>query len=126
MRLPTGGDGGRHREEPEFFDLLCGIGPRHIRALCEGCLAGPYNYTPEEVGRMTLDQVFFLLTDSKILRAHGRRRVVKTEPLNLISKETIKGLAADGSPISGRVVGKSVARQLMEEADKKKRRKERR
>jgi len=37
---------------------------------------------------------------------------------------SIKGRAADGTPISGRIAGKSLARQLMEQEDEKRKQEE--
>lgn len=70
-------------------------------------------YTPEAVGKMTLDQVFFLLADRKNLRA-GSRRTRKMSALEAGGVGLTKGRAADGTPITGKVAGKSLARQVME------------
>lgn len=108
---------------------MFGIGPKHIRRLCDSPWEGGYGYTPEEVGRMTLDQVFMLLTDSKFLRGSASRRTskVSTNDLAATAKDgKIQGRDRDGNPIVGRIRGKSLARELMEkkqreEAERKKR-----
>jgi len=83
---------------------------------------------------MTLDQVFMLLTDRNVLRKR-RGRIVNIDPLQaakMTKDGKIKGRAADGSIIYGRVGGKSLARQKMEEqaaraaADNSKKRRRRR
>jgi len=67
-----------------------------------------------------------LLTDRKILKSKQGRRSQTATPLAVIGMAKdgkIKGRAEDGSEIRGRIAGKSVARQLMEEERKKGRRK---
>lgn len=78
---------------------------------------------------MTLDQIWFRLCDKEILKREVGKRQEKMEPLaiagNLGVDEDglIKGRAEDGTPIKGRIKGKSVARQLMEKEAAKNREK---
>lgn len=78
---------------------------------------------------MSLDQVFFVLFDKKYLRS-GPKRKVKYNPLqasHLASKDgLIRGRAADGTPIFGRVGGKSKAQMIQEQVEAKKNKKRRR
>ena len=91
--------------EPETdlnIGLTCGITTWHIRFLCDdpslvdkkGKFAGGLGYTIEEVANMTLDQVFFLLADKKILKSK-KHRTSSIDPLqasHTISKDgQIKG-----------------------------------
>ncbi len=81
---------------------------------------------------MTLDMIYMLLVDRKLLRSKDGVRSRKVLPLNVAAKTDkdgmIKGRAGDGTPIKGRIVGKSLARQLMEaqEKDRQKKKKRRR
>ena len=90
-----------------------------IRTLCEPSMEGGYGYTPREVGGLTIDQVFMLLTDKRFLRRGTGPRTVKHSPLQTRGTPDAegrrKGRDADGKPIKGRIRGRSVARQLMEE-----------
>lgn len=97
-----------------------GIGPRHIRMLCDNPLEGGFGYTPMEVGGMTLDMIYMLLSDRKHLRSSGRHRTTTVESAvaaGMGVDGVIKGRAADGSQISARVVGRSVARQIIEKEE---------
>ncbi len=100
--------------------------------LCENPWEGGAGYTPEEVGRMTLDQIWFRLCDKKILKREPGGRVEKMETLMAAGTlkpgkdGKVKGRAADGTEIRGRIGGKSKARQLMEEEEKKARKRKRR
>ncbi len=98
--------------------LLGGIGPWHVRVLCDNPWEGGRGYTPKEVGDMTLDQVLMLFADRKILLNRKRRK----DPLTVKPDKDgmIPGRDRDGKPIRGRVGGKSVARRLMEASERKK------
>lgn len=101
---------------------MCGIGPRHIRHLCESPWEGGFGFTPNQVGDMTLDEIFMLLCDKKNLRASGKKRTrqVKSLEMALSTKGgLIRGRAEDGTPIQGRITGKSLASRLAEEESKK-------
>jgi len=108
---------------------LCGITPYHIRLLCDDPWNGGKGQQLSEVCTWTLDQVLMMLADRKLLRAKmdknkGAGR--KTSPAAVAASAgkdgMIRGRAADGTPILGRVVGKSKARQLMEAAQERKKR----
>lgn len=100
---------------------MCGIGPWHIRILTENSWEGGRQYTPEEVGLMTLDQMFMVLVDRNSLRGSGkmRKKKVPTEVvMGQADKEGyIRGVSGDGKPIKGKVTGKSLATRLREKAE---------
>ena len=101
---------------------MCGIGPGHVRVLCETSWEGGREYTPDQVGRLTLDEIFMLLCDRKHLRFSDKNRTTSMGALEAVatSKDgVLRGRAADGTPIKGRVTGKSLARRLAEEAKQK-------
>lgn len=101
--------------------LLAGLTPRHIQLLCKGGLDGVYGYTPQQIGDMTLDQIFMLFAETKYLRG-GRKRVVPTsahEVASMSKDGLIKGRDEEGKPIQRKVAGKSWARQLMEQEEAK-------
>lgn len=100
---------------------MYGITTWHIRILCENPWEGGAGYTPEQVGNMTLDEVLMRLADKKVLKAKMNRSSRKGDSVTLkevsslaSSDGTIKGRSKDGTPIKGRIRGKSVARELME------------
>ncbi len=101
-------------DEAPSGGLLCGITAWHVRVLCDNPWEGGGAYTPAQVGDMTLDQVLMRLTDRKFLL----RRDNKMEPTlasPLADKDgVVRGVAADGTEIRGRIRGKSRARELME------------
>jgi len=110
---PTEGDS---EDEPNMddvvYDLMCGIGPWHIQSLCVNDMG--MGYTPQQVGEMTLDNIFMLLSDKKVLRKSVKRRSVKGAVPQIEKDGTVRGRAEDGTEIRGRIAGKSLARQLME------------
>ena len=122
---------GERDEEPRG-GLLCGITPWHVRILIDDPWEGGRGQQLSEVKKMTLDQVLMALADRKVLKARQRRGGwTKAEPLAVAARADKDGLvagrAADGTPIKGRIGGKSVARQLMErEAAKQKQGRKRR
>jgi len=81
---------------------------------------GGGGYTPDEVGMMSLDQIWFRLVDMDILKnkSGGKpKKVSRLEAVGSLSPDEnglVKGRAADGTPFKARLGGKSVARQLME------------
>jgi ribosomal protein S6E (S10) len=77
-------------------------------------MEGGHGYTPSQVGEMTLDQILMLMTDRKFLL--NRKNTVDPMQATSMADEdgVIKGRAADGTPIKGRIAGKSKARMLME------------
>ena len=87
---------------------------------------GGGGYLPEQIGNMSLDQIWFRLCDMEILK---RKTGFRTEKMDGASvKGTLKpdeegffrGRDKDGNPIKGRIRGKSLNRQLMEEAEARK------
>ncbi len=107
--------------------MLWGITAWHVNILCGNTFEGGYGYSPAVVGDMTLDQIFMVFTERKLLRSRGTR-TQKMESLAapgaIADKDgRIRGVATDGSRIEGRIGGKSKARMLMEQEQKKKRRK---
>ena len=112
--------------------LLGGLTAYHLRVLCESGWNGGAGYTPEQVGRMTLDQIWFRLCDMNVLKREVGERtdeVSVTAAMGSLKPDRrgrVRGRAADGTPIRRRLGGKSVARQLMEREvrrEKKERRK---
>lgn len=90
-----------------------------MRILCDNVMEGGRGYLPQDVGNMTLDQIIMLLVDRKNL-INRSGTVQPAEAMNMASDTgQLRGRAFDGSVITGRVVGKSKARQLMEAAAKK-------
>ena len=126
MRLSSDSERDGEPEERQDInrDLLCGIGPKHIRILCESGWNGGYGYTPQAVGDMTLDSIFMLLADRKVLRSVTRTRTMKVDSLDASLRPDndgfIRGRAADGTPIKGKVGGTSKAARLIEAAQERK------
>ena len=110
----------------EFLEgsgLLGGITAYHIRMLCENTFNGGGGYTPEQVGQMTLDQIWSRLCDLNLLK---EIRTETTSPLKATPKMEdgyVIGRDKDGGLIRGKIRGKSKARELMEKAEQKKKRK---
>ncbi len=82
-------------------------------------MEGGAGYTPQQVGEMTLDQIFMRITDRKNLRKRDEAtRTTSTAPLNAtrLADEhgMIKGRAADGTPIRARIGGKSKTQMAYE------------
>lgn len=99
---------------------MCGIAPRHIHRLCYCSWDGGYRLTPSQIGDMTLDQIFFLLADSKNLRQSNEKikAISSLEGVVIADKDgLIKGRSADGTEIKGKVLGKSKAARIREEAE---------
>lgn len=103
-------------------DLLCGLGPKHIRLLCDNPWEGGRGYRPNDVGDMTLDQIFFLLCDRDNLRGSKKSRV-KSVNFGAAPKPgkdgLIAGRDAQGKPIRLAVKGESLAARLTREAQEK-------
>jgi hypothetical protein len=105
--------------------LLGGITAYHLRMLCENPWSGGGGYTPEQVGRMTLDQIMFRLCDLDLLRARSSAPIelsahATVQALKADDEGLYKGRAIDGSRIRAKIGGKSLARRLMEEEQHKK------
>lgn len=97
---------------------MYGLGPHHIQSLCVGEMG--MGFTPKQVGEMTLDNIYMIFANEKILRKTTKRRSTTSISPAMDKYGTAKGRAEDGTVIKGRVGGKSLARQLMEEEAKKK------
>lgn len=65
-------------ETVECGGLLGPLTAYHLRMLCESPWEGGGGYTPEQVGRMTLDQVWFRLCNLKIFKTTNR--LTKPDP----------------------------------------------
>jgi len=102
--------------------LLCGLHPFHLRLLVDDPWAGGCGYQGD-VGSLTLDQIFMRLANKNVLKAKMISGGIKASPLVVASDADadgmLRGRASDGTLIKGRVRGKSVARQLMEEEQAK-------
>lgn len=102
-----------------------GVSAWHLRRLCDNPWHGGGGYTPAQVGQMTLDQIWFCLCDINILKKEIGMRTKQLSTLDAMAvlkpdaDGMIKGRTADGKQIRGRFGGKSKARMLMEEAEKK-------
>ncbi len=101
-----------------------------MNILCGNTFEGGFGFSPAVVGDMTLDQVFMVFAERKLLRGRGSRTQKMASlaaPGAIADKDgRIRGVAADGSRIEGRIGGKSKARMLMEQEQKKKRKDKRR
>jgi hypothetical protein len=99
---------------------LCGFDCWHIRVLVDDPWSGGHGFSLKEVGDMTLDQAFMVLADRKLFKQ--RSGVVSTMEAMTLTKEDgkIRGRAADGTPLNIPMGGKSVARQLKEQAEARK------
>ena len=103
-----------------------------IRILCESPNAfdsrarGNFNYTPKQVGDMTLDQIYMLLTDWKLLRQKGKgertKKVDSTGALMMVEDGEVKVRTVDGKLLKLKSTGKSMA-QIVAERERKKREK---
>jgi hypothetical protein len=105
--------------------LLYGIGPREIQILCDDPWYGGKGKSLEEVSAMSLDQVFMLLTDRKNLRGiRGRVKTDSTVGVSTLANGDglISGIAADGTKMKAKIVGKSLASRLREEQEQKEKR----
>ena len=104
----------------ESSGLLGGVTAHYLRILCENPWNGGGGYTPEQVGRMSLDQIWFRLCDIEVLKRKVGGRVERMESSEVASMVKVdedgmvRGMTADGTSIRGRIRGKSKARELME------------
>lgn len=93
---------------------------------------GGGGYLPQELGEMTLDQLYFRLCDLKVLKRKEGNQTEKIESLGAVKvlkpdKEgRYKGRTAKGELIKAKITGKSKARRIMEEVEAKKKREKRR
>lgn len=91
-----------------------------LRTLCENPWEGGGGHQPTDVARWTPDQVWFRLCDKNLLKLDGRIQSVDPQVVRTSSDGTVAGRAADGTPLRGRIAGKSLARQLLEQAQVRK------
>jgi hypothetical protein len=92
---------------------LYGLNPYHVRLLVDDPWNGGAGFQGD-VGALTVDEVLMRLTDRKLLKAKTGAGL-KTPPLAVAKDDGLAGRTEDGRVFKGRVRGKSVARQLMEE-----------
>jgi hypothetical protein len=97
---------------------LGGITAYHFRLLCENPWQGGGGYTPEDVGNMTLDQIWFRLCDKGILKNKIGDRVMKRESAGGL--RTAKARTKDGQLITLKSTGKSKAQMIKENQEKEK------
>lgn len=90
----------------------------HVRRLCENPMNGGCGYTPQQVGELTLDQVFMLLVEKENLRSgpHAVKQVSGLEALDYARDGKMQGRTDSGEVITARIVGKSLCARLNEEA----------
>jgi len=97
-----------------------------LRILTENPFVGGAGYSYKEVGQMTLDQVHHRLCEIEILEKPVGERTKQFEgksALGVLKPDEngyVKGRDAQGNPIKGRMGGKSLARQLMEQKQARK------
>jgi len=92
--------------------------------LCDNTLEGGYQYTPKQVGDMTLDQIFMLLADKKILRESKKMRTEAkmTQSIDTDKDEVVNGRDRKDHPIKAKKAGETYARRLKREAAEKNKR----
>jgi hypothetical protein len=91
-------------------------------------MEGGFGYTPTQVGNMTLDQIFFLLCDKKVLRGSERKRTASFDSssvsgtLPVSADGMVAGRDRHGNPMRAKIGGMSKAARLaMEQAQQKER-----
>lgn len=103
-----------------FGSLTGGLTIWHLRKLSDNPWDGGGGYTLMEVGQMTPDQIWTRLCPIRNLekkvgdRIETMSSVAVAGSLKSDKDGTIRGRAADGTAIKGKIMGKSRARQLME------------
>lgn len=102
-----------------------GVTAYHLRMLTENPWNGGGGFTWEQVGRMTLDQIFGRLCDMDILKHEIGKRISVVRSIEAASTIAAgadglyKGRDKDGNQIKGRIQGRSKARMLMDAAKEK-------
>lgn len=116
MRL-TGGDSSGEQTWV-MKDLMWGVGTREVRLLVDNPWEGGGGYTPYQVGRMTLDEIYMRLTDAKILRAGINNTRTARLPAYAVTTDKdgyVKGRDRHGNPIRAKIKGESLASRLIRE-----------
>lgn len=91
-----------------------------LRLLCDNPWEGGGGHQPRDVAGWTPDQVWFRLCSRDLLKLDGRTQTTEPIAAKVDKDGMVAGRAADGTPIKGRIAGKSLARQLMEQAQARK------
>jgi len=91
-----------------------------LRLLCDNPWEGGGGHQPRDVAKWTPDQVWFRLCGADLLKTGKRTKSAEPLAVQAGSGGMVTGRAADGTPIKGRIAGKSLARQLMEESQVRK------
>jgi len=110
-------------KEIETGGLLVSVGKVNswmLRLLCENPWEGGGGHQPTEVAGWSPDQVWFRLCDKDLLKLDGRTQTMAPGAVRTSVDGVVAGRAADGTPIKGRIAGKSLARQLMERVQARK------
>jgi len=102
----------------ECGGLLGGLTAYHMRVLCESSWEGGGGYTPEQVGRMTLDQAWFRLCDVNVLKNAEERWKAKKPEAALEGTGKLVRLE-DGTLKRLPVSEKSYAQQIREQSQPK-------
>ncbi|MFH1743165.1 MAG: hypothetical protein ABIH23_29510, partial [bacterium] len=106
--------------------LLGGLTALHFRMLCENPWNGGGGCLIRDVMKWSLDQIWFMLCKAEVLKRGTAERTEQMEPTSVKIDDDgfVRGRAADGTPIRGRIGGKSLARQLMEQEEEKRKKQE--
>lgn len=107
----------------ETGGLLAGMGKVNawmLRLLCDNPWEGGGGHQPRDVARWTPDQVWFRLCSRDLLKSEGGSQTTEPMAVKVGTDGMVAGRAADGTPIKGRITGKSLARQLIEQAQARK------
>lgn len=107
--------------------MLWWLTPWHIRILCSNAMDGGYGFLPEEVGRMSCDQLLLLLLDKDLVRKDpygGSLMPIESAALMADKDGMLKGRSIDGKPIKGKLTGKSLASRVREQKEKERQERE--
>ncbi len=115
-------------EQPNNSDGLFPINAYQIRMLCENPFDGGGGYDVNQVANMTLDQIYFRLCNAEVLKRDLAQTmptinvdvIATTTPQNdSLNDGLMAGRLVDGTLVRRPMGSKSVARQMIEEAEKK-------
>ena len=117
--MKRGEKGETKDEEVVSAGLLGGVSAIHLRMLMDNPWEGGGGFTPEQVGRFTIDQVWCRLCERDILKKDVGRRVQKMAGLNAASQISdedgnLRARSAQGDEIKLKASGKSKAQMLRE------------